>query len=423
LYVAHRLPYPPDKGDRIRVFHLLRCLAPRAEVHLACLADEPVADGSVAALRRYCARVAVCRLTWSRWARALGSLAQGRTVTEGAFSSPALRQTLRCWARDTRFHAALASASSVAPYLRLPELGGVPAVIDLIDVDSQKWFEYAAASWGPRAWLYRTEGRRLRRLEQALPDWARAVTLVSEAEADLYRQFGPAEAVRAIPNGVDLEYFRPAPPAAEHGCVFVGALDYRPNSDGVCWFCREVWPAIRRHRPDLKLTLVGRRPSPAVRRLADVPGVDVVGQVPDVRPYVARAAVVVVPLHIARGVQNKVLEALAMGKAAVASPQALTGLGAQAGTHVLAAAAPSEWVAAVLRLLEDPALRHRLGTAGRHYVEERHRWDSCLEPFAALLHLDPGSRAPRDPFPCLTAPGAGSGHSPQAVPRALALFE
>jgi sugar transferase (PEP-CTERM/EpsH1 system associated) len=275
----------------------------------------------------------------------------------------------------------------MAPYLRLPELRDLPAVVDLVDVDSQKWLDYAAAG-GPRAWLYRTEADRLRRLERGLASWARAVTVVSEAEAQVYRAFCPGGPVHVVTNGVDLEYFRPSCGPVEPACVFVGALDYRPNVDAVCWFCAEVWSAVRRRRPDAGLYLVGRRPAPAVRRLAALPGVTVVGQVPDVRPYLGRAAVAVAPLHIARGVQNKVLEALAMGKAAVISPQCRAGLRVTPGAEVLVAGEPGEWVEAVLHLLEDPALRERLGQAGRRHVEEHCRWDRCLEPFDALLGLE-----------------------------------
>jgi polysaccharide biosynthesis protein PslH len=388
LCLAHRVPYPPDKGDRIRTYHLLKWVAARAAVHLACLADEPVDDGTRAALSHLCERVEVVRLgPRSRWLRALGSLARGHTITEGAFDSPPLRAVLRRWARGTQFHAALASASSLIPYLRLEELRGVPVVVDLVDVDSQKWLDYAAAGRGLRAQLYRTEGRRLRQLEQGLPSWARAVTLVSEAEAALYRQTCGEGLVHVISNGVALDYFRPVPPLPERGCVFVGALDYRPNVDGAVWFCREVWPGVRRRHPQAVLRLVGRRPAPAVRRLAEQPGVELVGQVPDVRPHLAGAAVAVVPLRIARGVQNKILEALAMGKATVASPQSLAGLRAGPGVHLLSASTPEEWVGAVTRLLDDEGLRQRLSSAGRRYVEENHHWDRCLEPLGTILEL------------------------------------
>jgi sugar transferase (PEP-CTERM/EpsH1 system associated) len=388
LHLAHRVPYPPDKGDRIRTFRILRWLAPRARVHLACLADEPVAKETVSVLRGLCARVAVVPLGKGRWVRALSTLASGRTVTEGAFTSPGLRAVLAEWARATPFHAVLTSASSLAPYLQMPELRDVPAVVDFMDVDSQKWFDYAAASRGPRAWLYRTEGRRLRKLEIETADRARAIMLVSTAEAQLFRQFCTSGTVEVIPNGVDLDSFRPTDELECDTCVFVGALDYRPNVDGVCWFCREVWPAIHQRSPQAKLSLVGRRPAPAVSRLAEVPGVEVVGAVPDVRPYLARAVVAVVPLQIARGIQNKVLEALAAGKATVASPPALAALHTQPGVHLLAAGAPAEWIEAILRLFADAGLRKQLGAAGRRYVAEHHRWERCLEPLAGLLGFD-----------------------------------
>src|SRR5262249_23248788 len=154
---------------------------------------------------------------------------------------------------ETPFQAALASASSMVPYLQLPELNQVPAVVDLVDVDSQKWFDFAAASSGLKAWLYQTEGHRLRLLEQLLPAWTRAVVLVSQAEADLYRQFCVAGSVHAIGNGVDLDYFQPRSQVTEDGCVFVGQLDYRPNVDAVCWFCQDVWPKIHHRRPGTQM--------------------------------------------------------------------------------------------------------------------------------------------------------------------------
>src|SRR6266496_2116349 len=257
LYLAHRVPYPPDKGDRIRTFQILRHLAQTSDVHLACLADEPVQDYVIDTLRRYCARVAVVNVQsrW-RWGRALMSLAMGRTITEGAFDSAQLCRILRDWTAGTYFHAALASSSSMVPCLLLPELSGVPAVVDLIDFDSQKWFDYASAGRGPKSWLYRLEGRRLRRLEQSLPALTRAITLVSAAEVAIFRQFCQDGVVEAVGNGVDLDYFQPqtdispAPPATAvqregPSLVFLGALDYSPNVEGICWFCREIWPAPR----------------------------------------------------------------------------------------------------------------------------------------------------------------------------------
>ncbi len=169
LCLVHRVPYPPDKGDRIRAFHLLRHLSRHAAIHLACLADEPVSDETVTALGRYCERVAVFPVGRTRWARALASLIRGNTISEGAFHVPALADTVRAWAADTDFAALFASSSAMVPYLRLEQLRHIPAVVDLVDVDSQKWFDYAARARGWRSWLYRIEGRRSRAWRSICP--------------------------------------------------------------------------------------------------------------------------------------------------------------------------------------------------------------------------------------------------------------
>jgi polysaccharide biosynthesis protein PslH len=412
LYLAHRLPYPPDKGDRIRSYHLLKSLSDRVDVHLACFADEPVRPSDLDELRRLCRQVEVIPLgDRSRQIRAFCSLVSGRTATEGAFGSPSMRALLRRWSREIEFHSAIASSSGMVPYLRQKETIPIPTVVDLVDVDSQKWLDYAA-SGGPKSWLYRLEGRRLGKLERSIPSWARAVTLVSEAEAALFRRSGGTGPVHSVTNGVDLEAFHPEFPGDgdDRGCVFVGALDYRPNVDAVDWFCREAWPEILASRSDARFALVGRKPSSAIRRLAGLPGVDLVGQVPDIRPHLASASVAVIPLRIARGVQNKVLEALAMGKAVVASPEAIEGIQAEPGVHLLAASTPSEWVVTVTRLLDDPDLRRRLGLAGRAFVEEFHDWECCLAPFAGLLgldHRDSGRSGSAIPIPI----GGGAGEA------------
>lgn len=392
LYLVHRVPYPADKGDRIRNYNVLRCVAQHADVHVATLADEPVTADVRAALAAYCTRLDVVPAGgWARWLRGATSLVCGRTVTEGMFHVPAFARLVTELARATPYHAVLTSSSSMAPYLDLPELRGLPAVVDLVDVDSEKWFDYARTARGWKAWLYRTEGWRLRRLEERLPPRVRAVTLVSEAEATLYRRFCLRGAVHAVTNGVALDYFRPVEQQDEAGCVFVGALDYHPNVEGTTWFCREVWPTVHRRWPDVHLDIVGRRPGAAMRRLAEVPGVTVVGQVPDIRPHVAKAAVAVVPVRIARGVQNKVLEALAMSKAVLATPQAIAGLKAVPGTHLLVASTAAEWADGLAQLFQDAELRRRLGAAGRLYVEEHHRWERCLQPFDQLLGLPQNS--------------------------------
>ena len=396
LMLVHRVPYPPNRGDRIRSYHLLRHLAAEFDVHLATLCDEPVSADSTAALASLCRRVEIAPVMGpARWLRAAWSLASGGTATAGLFRSPRLAGVVKKWAGDIQFDAALVFCSSMLPYLEVPELESVRVVVDLVDVDSQKWFDYAELAAGPQRWLFQLEGRRLRKMERRAVDRAEAVTLVSEAEAGLFRRVCPNDKTVAIPNGVDLDYFRPEndgpqpwtplPPADRTNLVFVGALDYRANIDGITWFVSEVWPLLRREMPELTLGLVGRNPAPAVQKLAATAGIRVYGTVPDVRPYVAAADLVIAPLRIARGIQNKVLEAMALGKAVVCSPAALEGIDATPQRDLLLAAAPMEWLAGVRRLLGDAELRQRIAQQGREHVQHEYSWNVALAALHGLL--------------------------------------
>ncbi len=385
VYLTHRVPYPPDKGDRIRNYHVLRELAKHARIWLAALADEPVTDDQRTALGALCERVEIVPGGRS-WVRGMLSLVAGRSISEGLFRQPKLSAVLAGWRAEAEFHASLVSASSLAPYQRADGWRDVPAFVDLVDVDSQKWFDYAAVAGVPRRWLYRLEGDRVRALERELCGWAKGVFVVSPAEADLFDSFTAPGTATAALNGVDLDYFRPMPDVPTvPACVFVGALDYFPNIDAAVWFATDIWPRVRAVHPTAEFHVVGRRPTDAVLRLGTLPGVKVVGQVPDVRPHVAAAAVAVCPVRVARGLQNKVLEAMAMGKATVAAPPAVAALAVQPGRDLLVARTADEWVTAVCEPLADDRRRGELGTAARGYVEQHHHWDRCLRPFVEKM--------------------------------------
>jgi sugar transferase (PEP-CTERM/EpsH1 system associated) len=303
----------------------------------------------------------------------------------------------------------------MGPYIDLAELRHIPSIVDLVDFDSQKWFDYASQAFPPRRWALQLEGHRLRTLEVALARRSRAVVLVSQPEADLFRNVTGCQNVHAVTNGVDLGSFCPlesSDPDLRRRCTFVGALDYRANVDGVLWFCQHVWPQVHARMPDRFFSIVGRRPTRAVRRLANLPGVELVGEVADVQPYYARTAFTVAPLHVARGIQNKILESLAMGKTVVGSPEALEGLDVTAGKQVLAAALPAQWVDQICHLFENPDIASRLGAAGREFVEQRHCWETCLRPFADLLRTDDRDTEqwPAPTNGCASLP-SGTGHA------------
>jgi len=397
LYLVHRVPYPPNRGDRIRSYHLLRFLAQRANVHLAALSDEPLEPDTLDTLDGLCAKVAIVPLgRRSRWLGAAINVTRGRTITEGLFRSRELKRVVRNWAGAIDFDAALVFCSSMMQYTNVPELTDVPVVVDLVDVDSQKWFDYAETARTPKKQLFAMEGRRIRRLERVLASRARGVALVSQAEGELFRAICPTAPIYPIPNGVDLDYFNPTLNLAETTplrCAFVGALDYRANVDGLLWFCANVWPQVHRQLPEATLALIGRNPVAAVQKLADLPGVDLIGQVPDIRPHLAAATLTVVPLRVARGIQNKVLEAMAMGKPVVASPQSLEGLTLTPDIHVRRAETPAQWVTAITALLQSPDEVTRFSTAGREFTEQHHDWDTLMSGFGRLLALPNPTRA------------------------------
>jgi sugar transferase (PEP-CTERM/EpsH1 system associated) len=391
LYVTHRVPWPPDRGDRIRTWNILKFLAERADVDLICLADEPVTAETRAALTRVTNRLAIVPHSGkSRYLRGAMSLASGGTVTEGLFESPMLRSVIRAWGQDASYTAALASSSGIAKYIQKPQLMNVGRVwIDLIDVDSQKWLDYSAATAFPMSLIYGIEGRRLRKLECALAAKADRLLVVSEAERELFRQFCEDAPIQAIGNGVDTEYFYPVPSTlTPQSCVFVGVMSYLPNADAAEWFSNLVWPKVRERFPEAVFRIVGKNPTPDVQALGTLPGIAVVGSVPDVRPWINGSSCVVVPLRIARGVQNKVLEAMACGRPIVCSPAPLSGLAVEPGLHLMQADSIDQWVESIASVFDDKCRAEEFGMAASAWVQLNHRWQSCLEPLREMIDTE-----------------------------------
>jgi sugar transferase (PEP-CTERM/EpsH1 system associated) len=287
-------------------------------------------------------------------------------------------------------------------------LEGAPAgalrVADLVDRESEKWRQYADHHRGPKRWLYGLEGRRLARAEVALTQSLDAVVLCAPREAaDLRRRTGVlGERVAVVGNGVDLGYFDPqavpggpdTPTADAPLLVFTGMMDYWANIDGVSWFAHEVLPRLQSRRPGIRFAIVGARPTPEVGRLARRPGITVTGRVPDVRPWLAAATVVVAPLRIARGIQNKVLEAMAMARPVVATSAALAGIEAEPGSDLVAADDPDTFATAIDLLLMSETRRRQLGLRARQVVEQRYAWPARLRALDELLIRYPGAQIP-----------------------------
>jgi sugar transferase (PEP-CTERM/EpsH1 system associated) len=324
-------------------------------------------------------------------------------MTEGLFWSPKLATTLDHWADVLPFDGALVYCSSMMQYVSRKSLDKIPRVVDLVDVDSQKWLDYANRSPFWKHLIYKLESSRVRRLEQEISRKANAITLASDAEAMLFRDSvsGNKTVVLGISNGVDVDFFDPSciqqwslpnRPRTSVGVsrfhmVFVGVLDYLPNVDGLNWFINQVWCKLKELVPSATLEIVGRNPSVALRKHLEREGIRVVGSVDDVRPYLAGADLVIAPLLIARGIQNKVLEAMAMGKPVLATPQAAEGIAAESDKHFLVADSPSAWVQALMRLFNRPELQDRIGMAARKLILEEYTWPSRLDRLNDLLGI------------------------------------
>lgn len=392
LFLAHRIPYPPDKGDKIRSFHLLRHLARRHEVHLGAFIDDRRDWAHVAELKRICKDACFVALPPMR-ARlhSLAALATGEPLTLRYFHSKRLGRWVDGLLRAGRISRALAFSSAMAQYL--PEaVPGVRRVLDFVDLDSDKWRQYGEQSRGPRRWLYRREARTLFAEERRYAASFDASLFVSEAEAGLFAAAAPEVAgrVAVVENGVDAAYFSPQATYVnpygqnEAAVVFTGAMDYWANVDAVTWFARDVFPVVRAARPDASFYIVGTRPSREVRELAGLPGVCVTGAVPDTRPYLAHARAAVAPLRLARGVQNKVLEAMAMACPVVASPQAIAAIRPCAELSEWSGGTPERIAGLLLRLLHGQEAVG-LGQALRAHVQRHYDWQRNLERLDAIV--------------------------------------
>jgi sugar transferase (PEP-CTERM/EpsH1 system associated) len=388
LFLAHRIPFPPDRGDKIRTFHELKHLAGLGRVHLACLADDEEDAANLAGLREAIgpslgeAHVEVRRI--SKLAAGARALVEGRPVSLALFDSGALRGFVERMLSSGRIGTIFAFSGQMGQFV--PETLGARFVMDFGDVDSAK-FEAYGAEGGAMAPINRREGRLLAEFERSVAARADVSLFVSQAEADLFRRRSGLESadIRALHNGVDLDYYDPGArflPIEESGplIVFTGQMDYAPNIEAVRWFAGEVMPML----PKARFAIVGRKPPEAVLRLAG-PRTIVTGAVPDVRSWLAAGDVVAAPLRIARGIQNKVLEAMAMARPVVASPAAFEGIEAEPGRHLLVAAEAEAQAEAIAGLIEDRGRAAAMGQAARRRMEEVYRWEARLAPLGEIV--------------------------------------
>jgi polysaccharide biosynthesis protein PslH len=400
LLLVHRLPYPPNKGDKVRSYHLLRHLSAQHRVFLGTFIDDSADEAYVDTVRSMCTALHVARIH-PRVSK-LGSLVG--LVTHQALSLRYYRNGgLHAWVnrvlREQKIDTTVVFSSVMAQFLEdQPGVANPPILVDFVDVDSAKWTQYAPDHRWPLSWLYRREGERLLVYERAVAARSQRSFFVTENETELFGKLAPecAGRVQAMSNGVDSDFFSPEPsrlsPFAGEAAsrpqipiVFTGAMDYWPNIDAVTWFVNDILPALRKTWPSICFYIVGRSPPPAVQSLASN-AVVVTGTVPDVRPFLQHAALVVAPLRVARGIQNKILEAMAMGRPVVASQACVEAIDAKDGDELISAKSASDFVREIDALLKSPEIAAAVGKAGRQRVATSYSWEAHLAAIDPYLN-------------------------------------
>lgn len=393
LFLAHRIPYPPIKGDKIRSFNILRHLSASRRVYLGCFIDDESDWKHIPAVRKLCQDVCVRRLRpLSARMRSVPALLNGEPLTLSFYRDRGLSEWVEATIREEAIDTVFVFSSTMAQYVPKTIGRSLNKIIDFVDVDSDKWRQYSETVSGVMRWVYRRESRVLAEYERQTARSSGMSIFVSRQEADLFLAGAPdlEDKVIDINNGVDLVYFDRGQELPEvyndHELpvVFTGALDYWANVDAVRWFAETIFPTVGEAVPEAVFYIVGARPVDTVRSLGERNRIKVIPDVDDIRPYLKGAKVAVAPLRIARGIQNKVLEALAMGVPTISTTAAVEGLEDYVSSGQVVSDSEIGLARGVISALENQPKAGR-GQAGRHYVERYYRWDMQLEKLDKLL--------------------------------------
>lgn len=387
LFLAQRVPFPPNKGDKLRSFNEIKFLSQTHEVHLACLTDRKSDCRYQSELRQYCRTVEIVYLPpiLSKLAT-LFALFSRAPLTRANFYSARLSAKVREMIEKECFDLIFIFCSSMAQYAEHHQ--NIPKIIDFVDVDSEKWQQYALYARPPMQWIYQLESRRLRAYETELAQTCQHGFLVSAKETeDFQRIVSKALPLTPIINGVDSDFFQPSTePYEPNNLVFTGAMDYFANIEAVLYFALRILPLIQDSVPEIKFVIVGSNPSKEVIALAkSTPNILVTGYVDRVQPYVTGSSVFVAPMRIARGLQNKILEAMAMGVPVVTSPLGYEGIIATPARDLFVESEPEQFAAKVVLLIKDPELRQQMARNGRLVIETSYQWAKNLAAMESVI--------------------------------------
>ena len=394
LFIVHRIPYPPNKGDKIRSFNELKYLSRKHEIHLVCLADDPEDLKYVDHLKRYCKTVNVVHINPKlAKLKSIIYLFSRKPLSVPYFYSKKLQKTIDYLLSSIIFDCIFCFSSPMAEYIfRSNFQQPATRIMDFVDIDSDKWKQYISYSSFPLSWIYKLEGKRLEKYERKISERFQFCAVVSQKEAEIFRRFAHNGNIMVIPNGVDSQFFHPAmfkeqrARSKEHrAIIFTGAMDYFPNIDGVLYFQKEILPLIEKEVPDVKFYIVGSNPTQKIRMMREEENIEVTGYVDDIRPYISKASVSVVPLRIGKGIQNKILEAMAMGVPVVATSQAIAGIEVENGKEIFIEDQPQRFANRVVKLIKDEDLRKSISIQARQLVEKKYNWEVNLTRLEKVL--------------------------------------
>ena len=390
LYLCHRIPYPPNKGDKIRSFNEIKYLSKNNTIDLITLADEPEDLKYTENLKKYCRQVKVFSLN-----KTIGklkgfiSLLSGKSISQGYFYQRRFQSTFNQWINREQYDSIICFSSPMAEYVfkgskKISDISD-NFIMDFCDLDSDKWLQYSQKTKFPIDIIYKKEANRLLNFEKKINQKFSKSIFISEAEANLFKvKHFTAKDIQIIPNGVDYKYFdsdktKITKKFSSPMLVFPGAMDYHANIDGVKWFTKEIFPEIKKKIPEIKFYIVGSNPAPSIKALESDKSIIVTGFVKDIREYYKAASVCVIPLRIARGVQNKVLESMSMKNAVLSTSQAVQGINPEVKKALKIEDDPNGFASKTLDLINNRSKRKQLGTQARNFILKHHNWNKNLE--------------------------------------------